>query len=220
MKSAMASGMLRDHYERTRLIGTPRSRKGILVLMATGLVALLAFAIWMSPGGDAGFEQGDGLVRTTTGAEGSVGTTGEQEGNLGGDNSGPALVQIDNPIHEIETITGTNDGHELVGRRVDLHVPIQQHVNDVAFWVGPGDNRVLVVLARDNRDGEMRQRGKPSSSGLGEIRAGQQATVSGTVQKVPYAEAMYSWGLTNADRTELMDRPIYIRADSITPNGS
>jgi hypothetical protein len=31
---------------------------------------------------------------------------------------------------------------------------------------------------------------------------------------------MYSWGLTNADRSELMDRRIYLRADRVMVNGN
>jgi hypothetical protein len=210
MESATSTRMKGESYERNYTVGTRRSRKFGLLLIAATVVVLGAFAVWLSPGGGGGLEQGTGLVRTETGNPGAVGTSGQAEGAT--QNSGPAATGA--VIHELETITGSNDGHELVGRRVDLHVPISQHINDVAFWVGMGDNRLLVVLARDNRDGDERQRGEPSNSG---VRAGQQATVSGSIQRVPYAEAMYSWGLTNADRAELMERRIYLRADTVTP---
>jgi hypothetical protein len=205
--------MLRHEHEQDRTIGTRRSRRAGLLLLAAGAIALAALMVWIAPGGGGGRERADGLVRTTTGSEGSVGTAGQRSGE--GSNSGPAL----STIHELETITGSNDGHELVGRRVDLHVPVSQHINDVAFWVGAKDNRLLVVLGRDNRGGDKRQHGGPATSGVDRVPAGQQATVSGTIQRVPYAEAMYSWGLTNADRSELMDRPIYLRADRVTSNG-
>jgi hypothetical protein len=185
-----------------------------VLIIAAAFIALGAAMVWLSPGGEAGLQQGTGQVRTETGNEGARGTSGRLD-STGGDNAGPGLTTI----HEIETITGATDGHQLVGRRVDLHVPIQQHINDVAFWVGPADNRLLVVLARDDRDGETRQLGEPGRGGAGVIH-GQQATISGTIQRVPYAEAMYSWGLTNADRAELMDRRIYLRADRVTSNGA
>lgn len=203
--------MRRESYDRDYLVGTRRSRKTMLLLLGVAAIAFAAFAVWLSPGGGAGIDRAPHLVRTETGNPGAVGTSGEHA--PGPDqNSGPAS----GIIRDLETITGTNDGHELVGRRVDLHVPVSQHVNDVAFWVGMGDNRVLVVLARDDRGGEERQRGEPSNSGIRALQAGQQATISGSIQRVPYAEAMYSWGLTNADRAELMDRRIYLKADSVT----
>lgn len=123
-------------------------------------------------------------------------------------------------VHELETITGTNDGHELVGRRVELHVPVQAHVNDVAFWVGSRDNRVLVVLARDTRDGVARQKGQPSASGLDSEAQRNLVAISGTVDRLPAAEQRYSWSLTEADDAALKDRPIYIRADTVTPHYS
>src|SRR5688500_6502413 len=157
MEPAASNGMKgesheQNHYEQNYTVGTRRSRKTSLLLMAAAVVVLVAFAVWLSPGGGRGLEHGTGLVRTETGNPGVVGTSGQAEG--AGQNSGPAATGA--IIHELETITGSNDGHELVGRRVDLHVPISQHVNDVAFWVGMGDNRLLVVLARDDRDGQER----------------------------------------------------------------
>jgi hypothetical protein len=127
------------------------------------------------------------------------------------DNSGPSARPA--VIRELETITGMNDAHELIGRTVDLHVPAAQYVIDVAFWIGSGDNRLLVVLGRDNRDGADRQRGRPSSTNLGTADGGP-VNVTGTIQGLPHAEAMYGWGLTNRDRDELLQRQVYIRADS------
>jgi hypothetical protein len=198
------------------VMGSRRGRKGGLLLIATAVIAIAAVGIVMSPGGGGGLGQGAGLVRTETGNPGAVGTSG-QHAEGASQSSGPSVSGAGGVIHELETITGTNDGHELVGRRVEMHVPVSQHINDGAFWVGMGDNRLLVVLSRDTRDGQDRQRGGPSTTGISNLRAGQQATVSGSIQRVPYAEAMYSWGLTTADRAELMERRIYLKADTVTP---
>jgi hypothetical protein len=204
---------MREPYEDTNTLGTRRSRKVSLLLLSAAVVALGAFAVWLSPGGNAGLKQGTGLVRTETGNPGTVGTSGTLP-----DGAEQASVPLAGSIiHDLETITGANDGHELVGRRVDLHVPVSHHINDVVFWVGASDNRLLVVLARDDRDGAERQRGEPSNSSINSLRAGQQATISGSIERVPYAEAMYSWGLTNADRAELMERRIYLRANTVRP---
>ena len=209
MGSAAVARMIEPNE--SRMVGTRRSRKAGLLLLSAAVIVLAAFAIWLSPGGGGGRDQGTGLVRTETGNPGTVGTSGTLPDN----NSGPSASNV---IHDLETITGVNDGHELVGRRVELNAPVSRHVNDVAFWTGSGDNRLLVVLARDDRDGAERQRGEPSNTGVNSLREGQQAKISGSVQRVPYSEAMYSWGLTNADRAELMDRRIYVRADTVTAN--
>jgi len=121
---------------------------------------------------------------TSSSGTAPIGTTGGES---------PAIIR------ELETITGSNDGHELIGRRVDLHVPIQQPINDVAFWIGAGDNRILVVL--------------PSSTSI-QAYDGSPVAVSGTIQGLPDPEAMSSWGLTEADREELLQRKIYIRGET------
>jgi hypothetical protein len=190
----------------TDRVGTRRSRKVGLMLLAAGALVVGAFAVWLSPAGNGGFGQGVELVRTETGNPGAIGTSGQDSG-----------LPAAGVIHDLETITGSNDGHELVGRRVELHAPVSQHINDVTFWVGMGDNRVLVVLARDSRDNRDGRERQASNAGIGELHAGQQAAISGSIRRVPEAEAMYSWGLTDADRAELMERRIYLRADHVTP---
>jgi hypothetical protein len=72
-----------------------------------------------------------------------------------------------------------------------------------------------VVLARDNRTGAQRQRGEPSNTALGEIPTGRAVLISGTIQPVPRDEQMSSWGLTTDDRKELMERRVYVHADSV-----
>lgn len=203
--------MKQQPYERDYMVGSRRSRTVGLALVAAGAIALASFGIWLSPGGNAGMELRTGRAGSETGEPAPVGTSGEEV--PGADqNSGPSASGI---IRDLETITGANDGHALVGRRVELSAPISRHINDVAFWVGMGDNRLLVVLARDDRDGAERQRGEPAGTDIKALNPGQQATIAGTIERVPYAEAMYSWGLTNADRSELMDRRIYLRANTV-----
>ena len=203
---------------------TVRSRRSGLAFLAVIVMVLAVLGVWLIPrngsdrdalldGSTSGQHSGGG----TAGVGGAIGTGGEEA--PGTSNSGPGAVVPPAIIQELATITGSNDGHELIGQRVDLHAPVQRHINDVAFWVGEGDNQVLVVLARDNRDGDKRQSGVPASHGLTAMRSGQQASISGIVQRLPKAEEMFSWGLTNADRAQLMERPIYVRADRIAANG-
>jgi hypothetical protein len=118
-------------------------------------------------------------------------------------------------IRELETLTGSFDGHELVGRRISLALSVQEQANDNAFWIGSGKNRVLVVMHRDRRDDAQRQEGAVAPNGIAPWHHGQTATIIGTIQRIPSSEEMASWGLTTRDKMELAGRPIYIRADTV-----
>jgi hypothetical protein len=106
-------------------------------------------------------------------------------------------------IQEIETITGAIDGHELIGRRVELRLKATGVTSQGAFWVGPQDNHVLVAPAR----GEQVVR-RP-------VREGEAVTIMGTILEMPNARQRLSWGLTAPDLVQLTDQRIYIRADRI-----
>jgi len=106
-------------------------------------------------------------------------------------------------IQEIETITGAVDGHELIGRRVELRLKASGVTSQGAFWVGPQDNHVLVAPARD----------KPTTRRP--VREGEAVTILGTVLEMPNAKQRLSWGLTAPDLVQLTDQRIYIRADRI-----
>jgi hypothetical protein len=204
--------MLRYEHENDRTIGTRRTRKSVLLAVATVVVLLIAIAVWVSPGGRGDSNTEFGAARTVTGEPRHAGTSGQHssavsgQSSIDGDNSGPALTTVAG----LESMLGVADGQELVGRRVQLRVPVQRHVNDVAFWVGSGDKALLVVLARDTRDGLQRQRGEPGGVATGVDADGE--LISGTIERLPHAEAMFSWGLTNADVARLKERPVYLRA--------
>jgi hypothetical protein len=48
------------------------------------------------------------------------------------------------------------------------------------------------------------------------LEAGTTAAITGSIQKLPIAEEMYSWGLTSQDRSEVAAAGVYLRADTIT----
>jgi hypothetical protein len=175
-------------------------------LFAFGLLLALALGILLVPQNRI-----DRELTADAAAVAPVGTSGTH------DNAAEARGA--DLITEIETITGTNDAMALVGRRVDLHVEVQDRANDHAFWVGSPDNRLLVVIGRDRRDGSQRQRGKPSNHGIAPVRGGQRAAISGVIRPAPKAEQRYSWNLTRDDERELADRKIYIDADSVSSEG-
>lgn len=149
-------------------------------------------------------------VRNAANSETAVGTSGRTR-EVATD------AGIDSPatIKELDTITGDNDGHELVGRKVDLHVPVQSRANNVSFWVGEKDNRLLVVVDRDRRTSSQRQSGEIAPATFAPLHAGESADIAGTIQKLPYTEAMYSWGLSRQDWDALASHPVYIRADAV-----
>ena len=92
-------------------------------------------------------------------------------------------------LHDLETVTGTVDPHELVGRRVDFHVTVADIEDDTSFWVGTKDNRMLVVLGRN----------APSPNDIKPATPGQMVHIIGTI--------------------EGQDRKVYIRAEHVTPGG-
>jgi hypothetical protein len=216
----------RDHspHERENTIGDrhPNLARWLLFL---GVLALAGIGIWLVPQRHTDREDREGggvrlgaQSKNTPHGDTKAGSPRQAVGTSGArDAAGEA--EGGSVVREIETITGANDAMTLVGRRVDLHVDVQSRVNDTAFWVGSPDNRVLVVLGRDNRNGRKRQQGVPASHGISPVHGGQQATISGVIQPVPRAEHRYSWNLTERDQRDLSDRKIYIRADSVRTDG-
>ena len=112
-------------------------------------------------------------------------------------------------LHDLETVTGSVDSHELIGQRVDFHVEVADINNYTSFWVSNKDNRILVV----------RLHGAPSPNDIKPAAAGQLVRITGTIESIPDAEARYSWGLNDLQRRALDDQKVYIRADHVTPEG-
>lgn len=187
--------------------------RGALAFLAVGFVLFISFLIY---GGthSGGYQE---RARDVSGTSGRV-------ANLpgGDDTSGvPASAIAQGAISELEAITGAVDGHELIGRRVDIRAQLRDAAGNAnasgRFWIGPADNSVLVVLERDVRDERQRIEGQPPDHQIGEITGGQPVLITGHVRPIPKAEQMYSWNLTRQEKTALADRPIYIRADSVRP---
>jgi hypothetical protein len=210
-------------YERDKMVTSRHPRRARWLLVLGGL-ALAAIFVWAMPQNRNDREDWEGGgVEVGSANQGSahsdmdasqrsqaapVGTTGNH------DEAGAEDAAV---LREIETITGANDAMALVGRRVDLHVDVQARANDHAFWVGSPDNRLLVVLGRDNRNGTKRQSGVPASHGIEPVRDGQRAAISGVVRSIPIKEQRYNWNLTADDERELSERKVYIHAERVSP---
>lgn len=129
-----------------------------------------------------------------------VGTAGRDAAN--GPEASPAT------LHDLETLTGAVDPHELIGGTVDFHVKVANINNDTTFWVSNKDNRMLVVL-----------HGTPSPNDIKAATPGQMVHITGTIEGVPKAAARYSWGLNDSQQRTLDDQKVYIRAEHVTPEG-
>lgn len=166
-------------------------------LAAAGIAAIVVVLGWLGPDFGSRHWTGPG----STGVPDAKGTAGRAEPVPTDADEAPATIR------EIETITGAVDGHELIGRRVDLHLKATGVTNEGAFWVGPRDNHVLVSPLRDGRT-----KRRP-------VREGAAVTIAGTIEAVPNAKARerLSWGLTGPDLVQLTDQRVYIRPDRITP---
>jgi hypothetical protein len=172
-----------------------------------GILVLLMAVLWVAP-----------YLRSRRGTPAApvgnppVGTVGRDA--AGEADESPAM------LHDLETVTGTLDPHELIGQRVDFSVKVADINSYTSFWVGTKDNRMLVVLARDNsRSDAQRDRGAPSLNDIKPAAQGQMVRITGTIEGIPNAEARYSWGLSDSQRSELKDQKVYIRADHLMPEG-
>lgn len=141
-----------------------------------------------------------------------TGTTGTQASASASAADRQAVQQ---ELQDVDAITGSHDDAGLVGRRVQVHLPIAQPNSMVAYWVGPPDNPLLVVLHRDVRDGFARMASGPSAHGIQPMKAGEVATVSGTIQRLPSFQDRFSWDLTADERSQLDKRGIYLLADTV-----
>jgi hypothetical protein len=218
MKTAPSEGMNEDFAPDPKVA----KRRGFgLSVVAIAMAAVILAIVW-ARGRDV--ERAEQLERTAASAgsgatAGSVGTSGSGGAADVDGGHGPSAAVQPAIIQELDTITGSVDGQQLTGRRVDLHVRVQGVPNEVAFWIGERDNRVLVVLGRDHRDGKARQVGLPPRHGISLVQRGQQATIAGSVQRLPKGEEIHNWKLTETDYADLLDRKVYVRADTVTTNG-
>jgi hypothetical protein len=171
-----------------------------------GVAAVIATLMWVEPYHRS--RQGTGVSAIGNPPVGTAGRAAAREPE-----ESPAT------LHDLETVTGTVDPHELIGRRVDFHVKVADINNYTSFWVGVKDNRMLVVLGRDNRTDAQRVDGAASPNDIKPAAPGQRVRITGTIEGIPDAEARYSWGLNDAQRRALDDQKVYIRADHVMPEG-
>ena len=148
-----------------------------------GALALVVALMWVEPYHRSRQASGASVV-----GDPPVGTAGHK----GADepDESPAT------LHDLETVTGMVDPHELIGGRVDFHVKVADINNYTSFWVGNKDNRMLVV------------HGAPSPNDIQPTATGEMVRITGTIEGIPNAEAR-----------AFEDQKVYIRAEHVTPEG-
>lgn len=196
--------------DETRVVRSRGAAWGVI----GALLVLALVGIWLLPRED----QRPGMgVRTATDETTAVATTGADPRGDRGLAMGREGITTSPILRQLEILTGIEDRHALVGRRVDLEVARGQVPHHVAFWVGEPRDRVLVVLARDTRDGAARQRGLGPDHAVDAGPHVDRVRIVGTVARIPYAEATSSWGLSRPEYADLVNRGFYIHAQEVLP---
>ena len=127
---------------------------------------------------------------------------------------GEGVAMLGTALAAIGTAGGPEDLQELVGRRVRLTVDIGLAINDVAFWVGTAPSDLLVVIGQDARTPADTSGLLPAAHTINPPPRGV-VTIEGVIREVPYAEATYSWRLTERDIDLLAERGVYVHTYAI-----
>src|SRR5215216_1859645 len=134
MESARIVTMAREPYDEARMI----RRRGLPWIVLVGvLCAVGALAWWLreSPrnrdlppgngrGGQIGTLRQPFNNEAPSGTAAATGTSGTDAKDVHESATESGIIR------EIETITGSVDGHELIGRRINLTAPVQERAND------------------------------------------------------------------------------------------
>jgi hypothetical protein len=119
-------------------------------------------------------------------------------------------------VKDIDALTSANID-SVVGRKVQLTVPVLGRNTDQAFWVGSGDHQMLVAIRRDHRTPDERYYSSAFANQIGTLQVGGKAVITGTIERLPDREHIWAWSLSTRDMEQLEARPIYIAADSVQP---
>jgi hypothetical protein len=204
-QDVVRQGAGRDDEKTIRL--SPALRRTVALIVLSALVGVIW--AWTEIGFDRPSPGTSGVVATggapTPAAERGTERAEGQSVPLGG----RALDRVD----ELTALGMGDGGRQLVGRRLSLLVDIPASATPV-FWVGRGDHRLLAVVSRDTRTAPATSEGTRSHIDDDDLDS-RRAVLTGVIETLPHAEAMYSWNLTESDRSALRKRPIYFRVDSV-----
>ena len=111
-------------------------------------------------------------------------------------------------ITDLATITGAADARGLAGRQVRLSgARVDRMMGDATFWIGSGQDRVLVILD------QVIPSEPPTVEGRVNVNAGQTVDIQGRIRTSDDAPA---GGVLNADEQRQLDeQQVYIWADAV-----
>ena len=184
-----------------------------MVALAIALPAVLIAVLYSLPDTHEQRQQAGVSVGQTHEGDGQgapIGTGGDAATIDHGNAGPPAISPSTAGLDLLRLGNGPGSWRDAIGQQMAVPAGAASHVNDIAYWVGEGDNRLLVVLSRDRTD----RFEQPRTQSADASPAAGPGMVTGTLRRLPHAEAMFSWGLTNADAAALRERPIYLHVSA------
>ena len=115
------------------------------------------------------------------------------------------------PMTDMAAIIDAPDQPALAGHQAQLEdVTVLSVTGDQAFWVGPSeDRRLLVILDEASTSGG-------ATEGRYDVNPGQTLTISGEIRQMPpMEEARQQWNLSDAASAELGTQQIYLHANQL-----
>ena len=118
---------------------------------------------------------------------------------------------VEGQVTDLTVFFDAEDPASLVGSEVQLQqgAAVQSVVGDKTFWVGPGQDQQLFVF--------LEEEGDPAGvEGMVDVNAGQQVTISGTIEKLPpIEEARSQFELSEENSVDLEGQEVYLRAEQV-----
>ena len=112
------------------------------------------------------------------------------------------------PITELAAITGAADAGALAGRPVRLSgARVDRMIGDATFWIGSGQDRVLVILDQVIPSEPRTVEGRVN------VNSGQSVDIQGRLRAA--ADAPPEGVLSAEDQRQLADRQVYVWADAV-----
>ena len=116
-------------------------------------------------------------------------------------------------ITDVAVIINAPDREKLVGKRVNIQgVQVQSVVGDRMFYVGPGNDKGLLVALVEEKTPNTQMEGKV------DVNKGQTIALSGTIHRVPNMEEarkQFDGLLSDKELQTITDQKVYLRTNKV-----